>query len=332
MALKWLPVVMGILLHAAPLWATEKVPKTAVLSETSLFNTIEEIPAMLSAGKIAPEQIPNPHWRKDACLSCHRATPSAADTALRGKDINQLCQTCHAALWANNYHHAFGMKPSAEKRKRMSEPLRQALKRGGGVVTCIACHDLHMQGKEERVGEWRENPLFFRAGPFMNRTDLCFSCHNPTHYERLNPHDQITDEGELNKVVCLVCHSIAPNRRNVKNIDDVVFSVAGDLTQLCTGCHKWRPHPAQPLPWTPLGPNHLVKPPEDILKQMKATEQRDDVILPLEPASGRIFCATCHNPHERGVQRDGKADRGADGKNRLRRQTESIMCMSCHDI
>lgn len=332
MALKRLSAAIGIILSISPLRAADTEPRTAAFGEASLLNKIDEIPGMLSAGKITPEQIPNPHWRKDACLSCHRVSPSAGDTALRGKDIDQLCQTCHAALFVNDYHHAFGMKPSAEKRKRMPGPFRQALKRGGGVVTCIVCHDVHMQGKEKRAGEWRDNPLFFRTGPFMKRTDLCFSCHNPEHYEQLNPHDQITDEGGLNKTVCLVCHSIAPNRRNVKSIDDVVFSVTEDLTRLCTGCHVWRPHPAQPLPWEPSGPNHLVKPSEEILKQMKATEKRDNVILPLEPASGRIFCATCHNPHERGVQREEKADRGADAKNRLRRATESIMCMSCHNV
>ena len=55
------------------------------------------------------------------------------------------------------------------------------------------------------------------------------------------------------------------------------------------------------------------------------------MIRPLEPASGRIFCATCHNPHERGVQRDARVDRGADGYKRLRTVGGETICSNCHD-
>jgi hypothetical protein len=78
------------------------------------------------------------------------------------------------------------------------------------------------------------------------------------------------------------------------------------------------------------GPNHLVKPPEAILKRLKETESRLDIVLPLDPSNGNIFCATCHNPHERGVQRHARADRGADGPKRLRREGMQI-CDSCHN-
>jgi len=312
--------------------ATGQSAKVATADTVNLFSQTEEIPGMLSAGKMTAEQIPNPHWREDACLSCHRTPPSSRDTALRGKDINGLCQSCHDTILANTYHHAVGMEPSAEKRNRMPESFRQAVKRGGGVITCISCHDLLMQCKKERFVEKIENRLFFRNGPSIKRTDICFNCHNPKNYERLNPHDQISDEGELNQTVCLVCHSVAPNRRQVKSIDDVTFAVTDDLTQLCSGCHKWRPHPAMPFGMNSAGLNHLVKPSPEVFMQMKATEKSDSLILPLEPASGRIVCATCHNPHERGVQRDPRADVGADGVNRLRRQPGKVMCMSCHNI
>ncbi|WP_170942377.1 cytochrome c3 family protein [Noviherbaspirillum denitrificans] len=325
-------LLAAVLVCIAQPGATEPSTKAVKANVIDLFNRAEDMQDMLSAGKISPQQIPNPHWRADSCKACHRAAPTANDVALRSKDINQLCQSCHDAISATKYIHAVGMEPSNEKRNRMPEQFRQAVKRGGGVITCISCHDLHMQCKQERFEERRENRFFFRGGPYRKRTDLCFNCHNPKNYERLNPHDQITDEGELNQVVCLVCHTVAPNRRSAKSINDVMFTIKNDLTQVCVGCHKWRPHPSQPAEVSAPGKNHLVKPSPAVLRQMKATEKAQNLILPLEPDSGRIICATCHNPHERGVQRDPRADVGADGFNRLRLQPGEIMCMSCHNL
>ncbi|MEW5944391.1 MAG: cytochrome c3 family protein [Pseudomonadota bacterium] len=340
MALKWFQSALGAgLLLALPLSllaAVQPAKPAGGWDEKKLFSQSEDIPRLLAEKKIEPQQIPNPHWREDSCAACHRGAAVEGNAPLRSKDINQLCNNCHETISAGNYIHAVGMVPSTEKRNRMPEPFQQAVKRGGGVITCIACHDLPMQCLKKRFGERDLNPLFFRGGPFKARTDLCFNCHNPTHYERLNPHDQITDEGELDQRRCLVCHSMAPNRREVKSIDDVQFNVADDLATLCTGCHPWRPHPGGG--WASYakgsdasGPNHLVVPPDAILKRIKETEKQRDVIVPLEPKTGRIFCATCHNPHERGVQRYDKADRGADGPKRLRRTGGMPICLNCHD-
>lgn len=306
--------------------------------KNALFERAGEIPQLLSQGKIEVEQIPDPHWRGDGsgCAACHRGTPQGNDMKMRTKDINGLCNNCHGVISAHNYIHAVGMEPSAEKREHMPETFRQAVRRGGGVLTCIACHDLPMQCKKERYGERELNSKFFRGGPYKDRTDLCFECHNPTHYERLNPHDQISDEGELDTQVCMVCHSVAPNRREVKSMDDVSFNVTDDLTKLCTGCHPWRPHPGGA--WSGFsansnreGPNHLVKPPLAMLKHIMESETQGDVVLPLEPSNGQIFCATCHNPHERGVQRFIRADRGADGSKRLRKTSGGVICNNCHN-
>jgi predicted CXXCH cytochrome family protein len=322
-------------LYAAP---AENVKIKNVWDEISLFEHVDEIPQLLRQGKINAEQIPDPHWREDGdgCRACHRGTPGEKDAKLLTRDINGLCNNCHDTVSVHNYIHAVGMEPSAEKRERMPESFRQAVKRGGGVVTCIACHDLPMQCKKERFAEKGLNPRFFRGGPYQARTDLCFNCHNPTHYERLNPHDQISDEGELNTQRCLVCHSVTPNRRDAKSIDDVSFNVTDDLTKLCTGCHPWRPHPGGA--WARFapgsngeGPNHLVKPPEAILQRLKESVAKWDIVLPLDPSTGRIFCATCHNPHERGVQRHARADRGADGYKRLRETGRMPICTHCHN-
>lgn len=325
--------VLSCALNAAPV---EVGKASGGWDENRLFDQSDEIPHLLAQHKITVEQIPNPHWREDSCRACHRGTPKGNDPKLRGKDINSLCNNCHDVGSVHNYIHAVGMAPSEEKRSRMPAPFRQAIQRGGGVVTCITCHDLPMQCIKDRFEEKLANPLFFRGGPYKERTDLCFNCHNPAYYERLNPHDQISDEGELNMQRCLVCHSITPNRRDAKSIDDVSFNVSDDLAKLCTGCHPWRPHPGGA--WAHFakgsdknGPNHLVKPPEAVLQRLKESEAKRNIILPLEPSSGRIFCATCHNPHERGVQRYPRADHGADGVKRLRQGGGGMaICNNCH--
>lgn len=340
LGIRWLVSALLMLfsccLAAAP---SESIKTVQKWDEQTLLDQVEKIPELLQQGKIDADLIPNPHWRDEeaACQACHRGKPVAGkDAKLRGKDINGLCNNCHDTVSVQNYIHAVDMTPSTEKRERMSEDFRNAIKRGAGVVTCIACHDLPMQCIKERFAEKGLNPKFFRGGPYQQRTDLCFNCHNPTHYERLNPHDQISDEGELEIQRCPVCHSVTPNRRLAKSIDDVKFNVTDDLTKLCTGCHPWRPHPGGSWAMfgkksTKEGPNHLVNPPEVILKNIMESETKMDTILPLEPSSGKIFCATCHNPHERGVQRYIRADRGADGYKRLRSVGGMPICIRCHN-
>lgn len=302
-------------------------------SRLEIFAEPSRVGDLMAKGQIDRRDVPSPHWVDDGCGACHQKTPSEKDSALRDRDVNRLCKTCHEAISAHNYIHAVGMQPSSEKRNRMNENMRQALRRGGGVVTCISCHDLTMQCKSERRSERVANPLFFRGGPYPARSTLCYACHNPGHYERLNPHDQISDEGELKQQVCLVCHSVAPNRNEVRGIEDVRFNLNEDLTKLCAGCHPPKPHPAQSLIYRTGGMPHLTQPRPDILEFMKVTEETMEMILPLDPSNGKIFCATCHNPHERGVQVSERADRGADGPRRLRAgMLGEEICMACHNL
>lgn len=333
-------VALIVLALPVPLPAVAAEPATAVArapdlpSRLELLNRPERIDELLATSRIARTDVPNPHWTDDGCPGCHRKAPTAKDHALRaGGNIIRLCLDCHERISAHNYIHAVGMKPSSEKRNRMNEDMRQALKRGGGVITCISCHDLTRQCHPERTADRRANPLFFRGGPYESRSSLCYTCHNPSHYERLNPHDQITDEGELNVQICLVCHAITPNRNEVKSIADVSFSMNEDLTKLCAGCHPPRPHPAAPVMYSTAGNPHLREPREDILQFIRETEDRRSIVLPLDPTNGKMFCATCHNPHERGVQVSDRADRGADGFRRLRgAQSDEGICMICHNM
>lgn len=304
-------------------------------TEPGLVNQPQRVKAMLDRGELGPGEVPNPHWKEDACGACH-ADQGRKVPELAGEDINALCNRCHENDAIGAYIHAVGMPPPDDFVQRMPEGFRDAIQRGGGDVTCIACHDLPMQCDPKRREERGLNPRFFRGGPYRDRTDICFNCHNPKRYERYNPHDQITDEGDLDTQTCFVCHSVTPKRAKAQNIDDVRFNQVGNLENLCTGCHPWRPHPGGNWAGGLLGggggqgPDHLTVPPEPILERLKEHREEENIVMPLEPGTGRVFCATCHNPHERGVQYRHRADKGADGVRRLRRGRLEI-CTACHD-
>lgn len=303
-----------------------------------LLKNPDAIPELLAEEKIAFEDIPNPHWVKGACVACHlmKEGENQEMPPLRSDDINVICGNCHDPSLVAEYIHAVDIEPPDEFFDRMPEDFLGVLDRQEGLITCAVCHDIPLHCDEEKFEVQEINPLFFRGGPYSTRTDLCFNCHDPADYERYNPHDQVTDEGELDTEQCFFCHNVTPNRANARSIDDVTFNVAEDLKRLCTGCHPYRPHPGGTW-FGPTGnaagggPNHLKVPPEKIRRKLEKSMVEKGIMMPLEPETGQVFCATCHNPHERGVQYFHKADTGADGYKRLRQERYTI-CTNCHDI
>ncbi len=299
--------------------------------QLQLLEHPERIIELLDEGIITEGEIPNPHWQKNGCIGCHTTADVPTPVQLREENPNRLCTNCHEQEMVEAFIHPVGMAPPDDFMLRMPDDFKNSLQDGN--VSCVTCHDLPIQCHEERFPEKKINPLFFRGGPYPTRTKLCYNCHDPEMYERYNPHDQITDEGELITKQCFYCHNSYPDRRKVRSIDDVTFNLAEDLKKLCTGCHPWRPHPGGMWAGSKSGegPDHLVVPSDKIRDNMERLSLRQHIILPLEPETGRIFCATCHNPHERGVQYLPEADKGADSYKRLRRGVREI-CRNCHDL
>ncbi|MFQ5329460.1 MAG: hypothetical protein ACE5D4_05660 [Thermodesulfobacteriota bacterium] len=148
-----------------------------------------------------------------------------------------------------------------------------------------------------------------------------------------NPHNQINDEGEIRWKKCLICHVEVPDIDTAKSIEDVKIRYEEDMKMLCYRCHPEVMHPGGG--WIGLAygkwegaPNHWVVPPKMIAKNIKLSEGESPIYLPREPKTGKIFCATCHNPHERGLL-IGRADWGADYLKRLRGAGGPI-CQYCH--
>jgi len=296
--------------------------------EQRLLSQPEAIPQLVRDGKLPVERIPNPHWREDACHACHEGLPSERELRLRNQEIVALCDTCHDAIGNHANIHPIGMTPSKKFRRNMAPQFYGALKRGGGTVTCISCHDVVMQCKTKRFAWRRVNPSFLLEGPYRSRTGICYNCHDRLAYQRLNPHDQITEQGTLVKEKCLICHVGVPEELEHGRVISGELHENSDRTALCLNCHVWIPHPGGDLPFLDRGgPNHLVVPPVAILDRMNLMQAKNGLILPREPGTGRIYCGTCHNVHERGVIKNSRDSKGADQRFRLRAKS---ICVNCH--
>jgi hypothetical protein len=296
--------------------------------QRALLAQPEKIPRLLAEGALAVDQVPDPHWREDGCRACHVGRPGIGAARLRDNDINRLCNVCHERISDHSYIHPVAMIPPDDMLERMPKAFRLALREGDRAVTCTTCHELTMQCLPERASRRPLNPGFLRGAPYRNRFGLCFRCHDQNNYRRLGAHDQVTDAGKVRKARCSVCHRDTAKLATAWSIADLSFTVKGDLSSLCTRCHEPVPHPSGGLTFLRHGtPDHLVVPSPEMLERMQRMQARHGVILPLEPGSGRIFCGTCHNPHERGVIKRAEAARGADSRDRLRAPR---ICLFCH--
>ncbi len=150
----------------------------------------------------------------------------------------------------------------------------------------------------------------------------------------INPHEQINDEGEVLWGKCIICHPTTPDVDKDKSIEDVKLRFSDNLRELCYRCHPQPMHPGGAWMGLAMGddtkgsPNHLIEPPKSIADNINLSLKETKIKLPLTPGTGRIFCATCHNPHERGLLR-GRSNAGADISQRLR-TTGGTICQFCH--
>ena len=297
------------------------------------WSMVGQIPGLIAKGKLTPQQIPNPHWKDDACLACHEAgTSDASASNLRHKQVENSCANCHDAQFDHSYIHPINVEPDEAMKPHINPVFKQALLKTDGKVSCSTCHDLTMQCLPQRHKEKGENPSFFRAGPFKTRTEQCYFCHDKTQYKRLNPHDQVDDKGKLKENTCRICHAGSiQDLREATSIEQVSFHAKDELSSMCWGCHRWLPHPGGRFTFfsTKTGnPDHLVKPSEKILNKMNHSFAESNIDFPLDPNSGRIFCGTCHYTHEKGVIKNEVLDKAPDEKRRLRTQK---ICTHCHD-
>jgi predicted CXXCH cytochrome family protein len=293
---------------------------------------IDEIPQLIVKTDLSRDKIPSPHWKDNSCIVCHKSQFAATENNLRKKNVSDICLSCHDAEYDHHYIHPIDIKPSVKMLKRMEISYKKSLRKTSGKINCSTCHDISIQCEASKSRQKLTNPKFFRSGPFETRSQPCYFCHDRKQYKKLNPHKQLDKHGKIKQQKCRICHAGSIDKlEHAKSIKDVKFHAPADnLVSMCWGCHVWTPHPGGQFSFfkNKSGPNHLIKPTPLILKSLQISEKEKQIVFPLEPQTGKIFCATCHNPHQKGVIKNKQAAKGADSKRRLRDQD---ICQNCHN-
>lgn len=259
------------------------------------------------------------HYSAKYCTECHVNIPrKGSHPQLRyAGDFKALCG-CHYNT-SNNYIHPVDRKPSQDMMARIPAqfPLRD------GQIACSTCHDIVIQCQDRQLDRaFLKDQKFLRGAPFETETSICFRCHNIESYRRYNPHRQLNSQKEIIKEKCLYCHSEVPDEKQTRAQD---ARLIGNLATLCIRCHMKAPR-------QDFHAKHLRKPSTEVLTRIKQMEDRHNIILPLNE-EGMITCATCHNPHEKGVIPDVRAGAKGAGKTRRHRlANNNNMCIKCHPM
>ena len=318
----YLPVV-AVLLHSVGNAAT---PDPGNYQQ--LIMQAEAIPKLIEDKLLTKFEIPNPHWNKDACLACHVGEPDGPGSLLKAPS-DASCFFCHSESSHVDIH-PVNLAPGKKMLARMPKAFKKNLAKGDNT-TCITCHDVILQCTRGTTAARLHNRTFIRGGTYRSRTGFCYQCHDKAAYKKQNAHDQISDAGIVNEDKCLVCHKSVPKQNINSDATDTALQTDSNWSEICLNCHKWEPHPGGNMNFFSTNkkpPDHLVVPSSKIFKHMAKITKKSNIDMPLEPGTGKIYCATCHNPHERGVIKKVSSAKGADEKGRLR---SSSICLICHD-
>ena len=275
---------------------------------------LEQHGSVVSPGKVTDAT--DIHYSSKYCTVCHDQTPRNGNKFLKYKeDYKQLCR-CHYKTTLRDIH-ASDIVPPKDFKKRMPKdfPLRD------GKITCITCHNIFAQCRNGKTYEaLTTGQNFLRGAPYKKLSDLCYKCHDKTRFEKYNPHNQLDKNGKIVELKCLYCHKKVPDVKK-EGYKDV--TLIGNLKPLCVRCHNKADKES-------LHAKHLRKPPPKVLAKMKKTEMEFGIVLPLD-RNGNITCATCHNPHEKGVipaNRPGAKGAGT----KYRRRLSGNICIRCHEM
>lgn len=131
--------------------------------------------ALLVAESAAGAPARNPHeFQQIGCNHCHVLVPGQG-RVLQGnifrKNIDDLCQECHAASLEDNINHRVGIRPS------MKVP-RDLHLNEKGEISCITCHDPHTEYISSKTG----NRTWFLRRQMLKR-ELCLACHAEENYQ-----------------------------------------------------------------------------------------------------------------------------------------------------
>jgi predicted CXXCH cytochrome family protein len=263
------------------------------------------------------EEMVNPHFTGTNCGECHlQDAPQGKGAPLQfNGDSVKLCNRCHETEFARTDIHPVDVILTDAMKKIVpgNFPLEN------GKVTCLTCHDALFQMKDDFARK-TTNPAFIRGAPYEMLAAFCFLCHRQEEYKKTNPHKQRDEQGNSIEGRCLFCHQSLPDPVQVKNMGEVTFK--SELALYCVNCHPQQKthHPARA--------NHLIPLPDFLNESLPVRLAALQVELPLD--GERIFCGTCHNPHEKGVIKRKEAGSGAGEEFFLRLNGGYVLCVTCH--
>jgi len=289
-----------------------------------LYSRLIYVYVMISAGLLlagSPDtsrakEIINPHWTGKYCQECHvNEQPKDNNAQLQfNGDPKQICDRCHTKICITNLSH------SSEVLYRdipgYTVPSNWPLK--NGKLSCLTCHDA-IPPMYYNFPLKRTNAAFLRGSLYKNKADFCLTCHTKISLQKVNPHKQIDEKGNIIAQTCITCHKSVPDTNRTKDISGVTFKES--LNTVCIGCH-----PAHSASHGPESGEYKLSD----LKIQSLEKQKSALGVEIPLIEGRMFCGTCHNPHEKGVIQQAAAQRGAGEKYFLRLPGGYELCVSCH--
>ncbi len=245
----------------------------------------------------------NPHGRGITCIVCHGKKPEPKKKVpFIDKNIENVCRKCHIGDVAD--HHVTLVK-SAESTYVMDFLTLPLL---DDKIYCATCHDevcykpLNPKNKQFLIG-----------GPYKNKEEFCNKCHKKAAGKDSNPHKQIDKKGNIVKEQCATCH------KKYLEEGDKDIALLAKVQDLCSECHIVFDHPDT---------NHLVEMSDIKMENLKNYSKNFKVNFPLR-GKNTITCATCHNPHDKGILK-GIGAVGAGEYMYLRAVSFEEACTPCH--
>ena len=280
------------------------------------------LPPALWAASTADDVQADPHWKRGTCDACHLdAVPGTENHSLNMAEAEAICDSCHGARGeARHCPHVSDVSAAA-----FTVPENYAEFLHGDQLVCTTCHDLTVQCLSPSKSYSFMNPGFVRDRSSPDSSEQCYLCHESPGLDKINPHVQ--EAGDTMQATCLMCHATAPRPNAGTGWQPVDFNMKDEMNDACRGCHRVRPHPGSTFSAGPIGWDHLVRPLGEFREKMRLKAEQTGAKFPLDPYDGKIYCATCHNPHDETLQ-GYAAVVPAPSRNRLR---INDICQACHD-
>ena len=209
-----------------------------------------------------------------------------------------------------------------------------------GKVQCPTCHDTHNASKQEnkflRIDQGNDSQLCTNC--HVNKANIANSKHNVNLYDKTK-RAKLKHLKKDSRGICIACHSShqgkAPNM--LKLVDEGDTPSVSLISNSCKLCHTKDGAASE------TGTGEHSHP---ISVSMKDSEVPE--ILPLYNFSGkharkfetgRVDCATCHNPHQWNPTKSNSAEsrnlkakaHGGNSFLRLPAAEKSELCLVCHE-